>query len=421
MKFTSFCAKKSSAFAVLILAFGTSLFTPAIAEAADSLVQNVQITCANSAGETRVAITGWNAENPYFEGKGDIPRLFCEGGFLGEWTIYVSDNYTGNARYYRSINPTPQPTPEPQPTPTPEPSPSASEIAAEADRIKAEEDARIAEASRIRAEAEARIAEAARAQAEANRIQAEEAARIAEADRIKAEADRIKAEEEARIAEEARIRAEEERIKAEEDARIAEEARIAAEEAARIAEEARIKAEEDARIAEEDARIAEADRIKAEAEAKIAEEEAKIAEQERIKAEEEANKSEAEKNEVIVAELIAQAVTSGNPITVENLIQSGVELSDLPSQTPIELSNGVVITAEVAIEVELLQDPAAFITEAFTNPLAALSALGSVGADMTPEAREKSEKVVLSAIIAGNIATQAATTAAAMATYRRNP
>jgi hypothetical protein len=40
---------------------------------------------------------------------------------------------------------------------------------------------------------------------------------------------------------------------------------------------------------------------------------------------------------------------------------------------------------------------------------------------MTPETREKSEKVVLSAIIAGNIATQAATTAAAMATYRRNP
>jgi hypothetical protein len=140
----------------------------------------------------------------------------------------------------------------------------------------------------------------------------------------------------------------------------------------------------------------------------------------RIKAEEEANKSEAEKNQVIVAELIAQAATSGNPISVENLTQSGVELSDLPSQTPIELSNGVVITAEVAIEVELLQDPAAFITEAFTNPLAALSALGSVGADMTPKAREKSEKVVLSAIIAGNIATQAAATAA-MATYRRNP
>ena len=391
MKFTSFFAKKSSALTVLILAFATSLFNPAIAEATESLVQNVQITCANSAGETRIATTGWNADNPYFEGKGDIPRLFCEGGFLGEWTIYVSDNYTGNGRYYQSINPTPTPTqtptpeptptptPEPTPTPTPEPSPNASQIAAEADRIKAEEDAR--------------IAEAARAQAEANRIQAEEAARIAEADRIKAEADRIKAEE---------------------DAQIAEQARIAAEEAARIAEKNRIKAEEEARIAEEDARIAEE-------KAKIAEEEAKIAEEERIKAEEEANKSQAEKNQIIVAELIAQALESGNPISVENLTQSGVELSDLPPQTPIELNNGVVITAEVAIEVELLQDPAAFITEAFTNPLAALSALGSVGADMTPETRAKSEKVVLSAIIAGNIATQAATAAAAMTTYRRNP
>jgi len=98
-----------------------------------------------------------------------------------------------------------------------------------------------------------------------------------------------------------------------------------------------------------------------------------------------------------------------------------VELEALPPDTPVELSNGVVVTAQVAIAVQLLQDPAAMLQEIFTNPGAALAALGSVGADMTPEVREQSEKVVVSAIIAGGIATQAAASAAAGATYRRKP
>jgi hypothetical protein len=96
-------------------------------------------------------------------------------------------------------------------------------------------------------------------------------------------------------------------------------------------------------------------------------------------------------------------------------------LESLPPDTPVELSNGVVVTARVAIAVQLLQDPAAMLQEIFTNPGAALAALGSVGADMTPEVREQSEKVVVSAIIAGGIATQAAASAAAGATYRRKP
>jgi hypothetical protein len=57
----------------------------------------------------------------------------------------------------------------------------------------------------------------------------------------------------------------------------------------------------------------------------------------------------------------------------------------------------------------------------FTDPGAALAALGSVGADLPPEVRKKAEKVVISAVIAGNIATSAAASAAAGATYRRKP
>jgi len=99
-----------------------------------------------------------------------------------------------------------------------------------------------------------------------------------------------------------------------------------------------------------------------------------------------------------------------------------IDLESLEPDTPVELSNGVVVTAEVAIAVQLLQDPAALLQELFTDPGAALAALGSVGADMTPEVREESEKVIIAAVIAGNIATTASISAAsAGAAYRRKP
>ena len=90
----------------------------------------------------------------------------------------------------------------------------------------------------------------------------------------------------------------------------------------------------------------------------------------------------------------------------------------------VTLDNGVVLTAQEAVSVALLQNPAALLQELFTNPGAALAALGSVGADMTEEQREESEKVIIAAVIVGQIATQSAVAAAASAaasTYRRKP
>ena len=103
-----------------------------------------------------------------------------------------------------------------------------------------------------------------------------------------------------------------------------------------------------------------------------------------------------------------------------------------PEPTPesheesVTLDNGVVLTAQEAVSVALLQNPAELLQELFTNPGAALAALGSVGADMTEEQREESEKVIVAAVIVGQIATQsavaaAASAAAASSTYRRKP
>ena len=108
--------------------------------------------------------------------------------------------------------------------------------------------------------------------------------------------------------------------------------------------------------------------------------------------------------------------------TVPEVVQltESTDLSVLPPDTPVELPNGVVLTAEVVVALTLLENPAELFAELFTDPGQVLTALSNIGADMSPEVREQSEKVVIAAVIAGNIATQAAA-AASLAAYRRNP
>jgi len=110
-----------------------------------------------------------------------------------------------------------------------------------------------------------------------------------------------------------------------------------------------------------------------------------------------------------------QPLPSADPVSINS-----VDVATLPPDTPVELENGVILAAEVVVALQLLENPADLIGAIFSDPGQALMALGSIGADMSPEVREKSEKVVISAIIAGGIATQAAGLAAA-STYRRNP
>jgi hypothetical protein len=112
------------------------------------------------------------------------------------------------------------------------------------------------------------------------------------------------------------------------------------------------------------------------------------------------------------------------PEPVEEDVDPVVETPEPPvveEEESVTLDNGVVLTQEQAVAIALIQDPVALVQELFTNPGAALAALGQVGADMSPEVREESEKVIISAVIAGNIATQAAASAGAAATYRRKP
>lgn len=82
----------------------------------------------------------------------------------------------------------------------------------------------------------------------------------------------------------------------------------------------------------------------------------------------------------------------------------------------VTLDNGVTLTAQQVVAIELLQNPVKLLQELFTNPAAAFAALAQVGADMSPEVRERSEEVIVAAVIVGNIAS-----AAGAAAYRRKP
>jgi hypothetical protein len=128
----------------------------------------------------------------------------------------------------------------------------------------------------------------------------------------------------------------------------------------------------------------------------------------------------------VVADALIEAA-QGEPVTAQAIAEAGITYADLPPETPVEVrqdenGNEVVITAEVAAALVVLENPAELINAIFTDPAQALLALSSIGADMSTEEREESEKTIVAAVIVGQIAGQAAVTAAAgAAAYRRNP
>ena len=127
--------------------------------------------------------------------------------------------------------------------------------------------------------------------------------------------------------------------------------------------------------------------------------------------------TDAEK-EAVVDALLESA--DGEAITAEAIAEAGLEYSDLPPETPVEVrkdenGNEVIITAEVAAALQLLESPSELFGAIFSDPGEVLLALGSIGADMSPQEREEATKMVVATVVAAGAAMNAATVAASAA------
>ena len=127
----------------------------------------------------------------------------------------------------------------------------------------------------------------------------------------------------------------------------------------------------------------------------------------------------------VIAEALVEA-SEGEPITSETIEEAGLTYEDLPPSTPVEVrqdanGNAVVITAEVAAALVVLDSPVELLNTIFSDPAQALLALGSIGADMSDEERAESEQTIVAAVIVSGIAVQSAASAAiaGSASYRR--
>jgi outer membrane biosynthesis protein TonB len=83
------------------------------------------VICQDSNGNQQTYGIGWNNENDYFLDKGNIPQHFCEGGFAGEFTTFVSVVSFDGSELDPALLYHPGYVPDTQPDPVPSVGPSA--------------------------------------------------------------------------------------------------------------------------------------------------------------------------------------------------------------------------------------------------------------------------------------------------------
>ena len=458
--------------AVSFLTLGTSFFfTPsALATPPELMVSGVTIICSNPAGETHTAVTGWNADNPFFNGKGDIARLFCEGGFIGEWTTYISDNYTGVGRFYNGVAPTPtsSPTPTPSVEPTPEPSPSPSDGATATvtpepvvptPSPEPTNTAPLPEPSPTPTPLETTTNITPPSTSPTETPTATNTGNASDTPTTTVEPPPVVPEtqptpEPVPIPVPVPVTPPEptptpvpqpqpdpapqpEPVPEPQPEPVAEVQPEPAPEPPAIEPEPEpvpIETEPAPEIVPEPPALEPEPPVEEEAPPleevpgpailepapEPAPEPPAIEPEPPVVATEDSTPEERE----VIAEAVIDAA-QGEPVTAQAIQDAGLTYEDLPPATPVEVrqdenGNEVVITAEIAAALVVLESPAALIEAIFTDPAQALLAIASIGADMSDEERTESEKIIVASVIAGQAAVNAAGMAGAAA-YRRKP
>jgi hypothetical protein len=292
------------------------------------------IVCANTEDVQREFNVGWDNTNQYFSDKGEIPRLYCEGGFAGQYTVYISDGLEPDSplRWYYGIAPTPEPTVEPTPSPTitpevtqtPEPTPIPSQV----DVVPVPE-------VPVPSESPSESVIEPPAPIEEPVVEPEPEIVIPEPEIVEPEPEPV--------------------VEPEVVQEVVQDEPTAEEVTQEVIDDAL------------------ADGV--------------LTEDER--------------------ELVAEALIeefAGEAITFEALEESGLDYEDLPPEQPVMLENGVVLTAEVADAIEIFDNTTELLNVILTDPGKALKAISNIGVDMTPQSRETSQNVVVSAVIVGQLA-----------------
>ena len=397
-------------FIVTLLTLATSLFYTPSANAVDT--GPVQVTCSNGTFST-----GWNNSNQYFADKGNIAAHFCE---LMHQSTYVSDNLTDESlRWYNGVAPEPEPEAPPAEdtstavvdTPTvivDTPTVVVDTPTVIVDTPTVTDTSTVMDTSTVVQETITVVVEpvpvAPTPQPEPPIVIPDPPPAVIPDPPPAVEPEPPVVEPEPPVeeieppvvepepptpVEEPPVEAEEPPIEAEEPPMVEEEPPAIEEEPPALAEEPPIPAEEPPLVADE-------------------------------------NSTDEEKE--LIADALIEAA-DGEAVTAEAIAEAGITYADLPPQTPVEVrqdenGNEIVITAEIAAALVVLENPAALVEALFTDPAQALLALGSIGADMSAEERKESEETIVAAVIVGGIATQSALTAAASVgtiAYRRKP
>ena len=371
---------RASKYAVFFIIFGTSFFWSPNAQAA--IANNVQVTCGNPAGLQRTNTIGWDNSNQFFADKGNIAQFYCEGGYAGgDYRIFISANIADSSLlYYNGVAPTPIVTPSPEPaveTPTVVETPTATETpTSESQTVVSDSPTATVSDTSVATVETPTVLETVTSESNTQTNQQETSTNTTTPS---------------------------ESTPSQSVPSVPNPTPVVEPEPTPAPEpQPQPQPQPEPEIVEEQPVVEEQEPVEEQPEPPVEEEQPEIP-------------VEPEQPE-LTPEPSPEPTVEPEPTSPPDTAPE----SPIVSEPMVTLSNGVVLTEEQAAAIVLLSNPAELLTELFTNPVAALSALGSVGADMTPEAREKSEKVVVSAIIAGGIATQAAATAAAGAAYRRN-
>jgi hypothetical protein len=322
-----------------LLVGGFMLFSPSPAFAEQAIAE---VTCATLDGTEQTFSIGWDNANQFFDGRGEIPRLYCEGGYANGYPIYVRDNLPADSplRWFNGVAPVLEPSPEPvpsiepslnpEPTPTPEPSQSSSPTPEPTPTPTPEP---TPEATQ---------------------------------------------EPEPTPTPEPVVEPTPEPIVADvEPEPVIEPTPIAPDLVPDLVPEP---VQEPVQVEPTVEELTQEVIDDALADGVLTDDEREL-----------------------VADALLEEF-AGEPITFEALQEAGLDYEDLPPETPVTLENGVVLSAEVADALEIFDSGAEVLATILENPAKALKALVSIGADMTTEERETAQNTVVAAVVVTQVA-----------------